>query len=319
MDFHITVKSTAMENEEDNLQGGGVMGQSSTRTSSLKSKHVGRETRDSDRTHETTFESDQRRTLLSSSNIRLFAITIDDDDDETLDQKNSKRDDQIDSPTFNSLGSLPSTDAFIVNDEEKETLERKKNKKLRLESWCDEAEDFNELTSVVKGLPKAKEDNDAQSRVDHHEKKKDDERSLSTSRHDNNFIDLSKDKSVGESTSSGNKGNEHVSLEELGVSVEDLKIMPWGAFDPTWEIRSETMDPWLGSYFSRFLAIQWLVLLHIHYYSMVRDQDQTIHLRINFRIGFSAQHIVMVNHLFLKVGNLNFISYSGGSSAILRL
>ncbi|KAF8111331.1 LOW QUALITY PROTEIN: hypothetical protein N665_0076s0307 [Sinapis alba] len=50
---------------------------------------------------------------------------------------------------------------------------------------------------------------------------------------------------IGESSGSSNKGNQHVSLEELGVSVEDLKSMPWEAFEPKW---SETMDPWLGGY-----------------------------------------------------------------------
>ncbi|KAF3573511.1 hypothetical protein F2Q69_00063615 [Brassica cretica] len=36
--------------------------------------------------------------------------------------------------------------------------------------------------------------------------------------------------------------------ESLVSRVEDLMCTPWEVFDPTWEIRSETMDPWLGGY-----------------------------------------------------------------------
>ncbi|CAN7048854.1 unnamed protein product [Brassica rapa subsp. trilocularis] len=71
----------------------------------------------------------------------------------------------------------------------------------------------------------------------------------SANHHGDNFI--GENEIVGESTdNSSNKGIRHVSLEELGVSVEDLKSMPWEAFDPTWEIRSVTTDPWLGGYVS---------------------------------------------------------------------
>ncbi|ESQ27834.1 hypothetical protein EUTSA_v10019582mg [Eutrema salsugineum] len=161
--------------------------------------------------------------------------------------------------TFNSLGSpaCSSTNATVItnddNEEEKETLERKK-KKLRLGSWWDNVESFNELSCVVKRLPEAKE-NDAASSVDYsrlssstdlHETKMktDDQQSLS------NQNNLSEDESftIGESTRSSDKGYRHVTLEELGVTVEDLKSIPWEAFDPTWEIRAETMDPWLGGY-----------------------------------------------------------------------
>ncbi|KAG2306984.1 hypothetical protein Bca4012_084063 [Brassica carinata] len=81
---------------------------------------------------------------------------------------------------------------------------------------------------------------------------KDYESQLSSSNHHgDNFIDFREGEFVGESTNnSSNKGIRHVSLEELGVSVEDLKSLPWEAFDPTWEIRSVTMDPWLGGYVS---------------------------------------------------------------------
>ncbi|KAF8066440.1 hypothetical protein N665_1156s0001, partial [Sinapis alba] len=81
---------------------------------------------------------------------------------------------------------------------------------------------------------------------------KDYESQLSSSsiHHGDNFIDFGEGENVGESTNSSNKGIRHVSLEEFGVSVEDLKSMPWEAFDPTWEIRSVTMDPWLGGYVS---------------------------------------------------------------------
>ncbi|KFK41788.1 hypothetical protein AALP_AA2G172200 [Arabis alpina] len=244
-------------------------------------------------------------------------------------------------PTIKSMGSLcSSTDAIIIDDDDEEeiTLEPKK-KKQRLGSWWNYDDAVNELSCVVKGSSKAKDNNDVVSSVDScfistdhiHEKKKDDTNSsLSSIRHDN-FIDLSEDDIVGESTcssnkgnghvtleelgvtvedlksmpwelfepisrvdscfsstdlhetettkkkddtnsslssihhdnfidlsedeivcettiSSSNKGNGHVTLEELGVTVEDLKSMPWELFDPTWEIRSETMDPWLGGY-----------------------------------------------------------------------
>ncbi|CAA7043133.1 unnamed protein product [Microthlaspi erraticum] len=129
-----------------------------------------------------------------------------------------------------------------------ETLESKKEmKKPRLGSWWDEAEVVNELSVVVNGLPKPK-DNDDEPRVDHSytdvlQKKKDDERSFSsTSHHESSFIDLTEDESE------NGDGNGHVTFEELGVWVEDLKALPWEAFDPTWEIRSEAMDPWLGGY-----------------------------------------------------------------------
>ncbi|CAN6906651.1 unnamed protein product [Brassica oleracea] len=81
---------------------------------------------------------------------------------------------------------------------------------------------------------------------------KDYESQLSSSNHHgDNFIGFREDEIVGEGTdNSSNKGIRHVSFEELGVSVEDLKSMPWEAFDPTWEIRSETMDPWLGGHVS---------------------------------------------------------------------
>nr|VDD64349.1 unnamed protein product [Brassica oleracea] len=62
------------------------------------------------------------------------------------------------------------------------------------------------------------------------------------------LIALSKYKILGESSVSNNNGYRHVTLEELGVSVEDFMCTPWEVFDPTWEIRSETMDPWLGGY-----------------------------------------------------------------------
>lgn len=160
-------------------------------------------------------------------------------------------------PAFKSLGPPQYTDPTITIDGryKGETLESKKGKKKkpRLGSWWDEVEVLNELSIVVNGLPKQKE-NDADSRVDHsstdlHKKKKDDERPLSSSSHHDNFIDLTEAEGVDENTGS-KKGNGygHVSLEELGVSVEDLKGLPWEAFDPTWEIRSETMDPWLGAY-----------------------------------------------------------------------
>ncbi|CAN7054322.1 hypothetical protein IGI04_028767 [Brassica rapa subsp. trilocularis] len=112
--------------------------------------------------------------------------------------------------------------------------------------------------------------------------KKGNERSLSSSHHDNNFIDSCEDEILYESSGCSNKGNQHVSLdefialsedkilgessgsnnnvyryvtlEELGVSVEDLKSTPWEAFDPTWETRSETMDPWLGGYVKDMLS-----------------------------------------------------------------
>ncbi|CAH2046389.1 unnamed protein product [Thlaspi arvense] len=240
---------------------------------------------------------------------------------------------------LNSLGSS-FTDAIVIIDddgEEKETLEPKK-KKRRLGSWWDDVEAFNELSCVVKGLSKAKE-NDASSSVDscftsstvlqdttntkkkedersslsshHHDnfidlceddenkenqdscfssstvlqetytKKKDDERSSLPSHHHENFIDLcEKDEgkeiqdscfsssTVLQETNTKKKDDErsslceedeskenqdrvgygHVSIEEFGVTVEDLKSMPWEAFDPTWEIRSEIMDPWLGGH-----------------------------------------------------------------------
>ncbi|KAJ4894558.1 hypothetical protein Rs2_21352 [Raphanus sativus] len=87
------------------------------------------------------------------------------------------------------------------------------------------------------------------------ETNKDYESQLSSSNHHgDDFIDLGEDKNVGESANSSNKSIRHVTLEELGVSVEDLKSIPWEAFDPTWEIRSVTMDPWLGGYVSDMLS-----------------------------------------------------------------
>ncbi|KAG7589986.1 hypothetical protein ISN44_As07g022000 [Arabidopsis suecica] len=151
----------------------------------------------------------------------------------------------LNSPTFNSLGSLPSVDGIIIidDDEEEVTLEPKR-KKPRLGSWWDNVEPFDELSCVVKGSPEAKEDNDVASRADscfsstdlHETKKNDDERSLSNKKEN--------DESVGESRTR-NRGYEHVTLEDLGVSVEDLKSVPWEALHPTWEIRS---DPWLNGY-----------------------------------------------------------------------
>ncbi|KAG2306959.1 hypothetical protein Bca52824_026707 [Brassica carinata] len=53
---------------------------------------------------------------------------------------------------------------------------------------------------------------------------KDYESQLSSSNHHgDNFIDLGEGENLGESTNSSNKAIRHVSLEELGVSVEDLK------------------------------------------------------------------------------------------------
>lgn len=187
---------------------------------------------------------------FGSPSSSTYAIII--DDEETLEPKNKKTD-NLDSPTFNSLVSLPSTDGIIIINEE-ETLEPKK-KKPRLGSWWDYVESINELSSVIKGLPKARVDS-CFSSTDLHEKKtkkkKDDERSSSSlsSNHDDNFIDLREDEIVG----SSNKGYRHVTLEELGVTVEDLKSMPWELFDPTWEIRSETMDPWLGGYIKDIIS-----------------------------------------------------------------
>ncbi|CAE5964016.1 unnamed protein product [Arabidopsis arenosa] len=151
----------------------------------------------------------------------------------------------LDSQTFNSFGSPASIDAIIIidDDEEEVTLEPKR-KKPRLGSWWDNVEPFDELSCVVKGSPEAKEDNYVASRADscfsstdpHETKKNDDERSLPKKKEN--------DESLGESTSR-NKGYEHVTLEDLGVSVEDLKSVPWEVLHPTWEIRS---DPWLNGY-----------------------------------------------------------------------
>ncbi|CAA7043134.1 unnamed protein product [Microthlaspi erraticum] len=287
-----------------------------------------------------------------STTVSIITIDDDDEDDETLDSKDKKTDDVMIPPRLNSSTSLPSADAIIIIDDEKdkcETLEPKK-KKPRLGSWWDNDDAFDELSIVVKGLPKPK-DTEPESRVDscfssstdlqekkkdgersssstHHvnfidlsdaesvgsnkgighvsleelgvtveeqkinskkrglgsccldvgvfdelssvvkglsrvesscfssphepetKKKKVDERSLSSTHHDKSFIDLSEDKTVAEST----KGVRHVSLDEFGVSVEDLKSMPWEAFDPAWEIRSKTMDPWLGGFVQDMLC-----------------------------------------------------------------
>ncbi|XP_010428278.1 PREDICTED: uncharacterized protein LOC104712965 [Camelina sativa] len=165
----------------------------------------------------------------------------------------------VDSPTFNSSRSLPSTDAIIIiddDDDEDVTLEPKK-KKRRLGSWWENVEAFDELMCVVKGAPKAKEDNDVASRADScssttdlsetkTEKKNDDEISLPKKKKN--------DESVGEiSTTTRNKKDyEHVTLEDLEVSMEDLKSIPWESFDTTWEIRS---DPWLSGYTEDFVSL----------------------------------------------------------------
>ncbi|CAH8359426.1 unnamed protein product [Eruca vesicaria subsp. sativa] len=195
-----------------------------------------------------------------------------------------------------SLGSSSCTDV------DKETLELNKKKKPRTVRWWDELDDaFNDLNSVVKGLPKSKDAmkkyerslsliqrgkffdfSEDESHVSDNNKTNQDpllgsyktknnishvdscftfcnindlikdtnkgkERSLSLNDHDN-FIDMNEDKILCESSCSSNKGTRHVTLEELGVSVEDLKSIPWKAFDRTWEIKSQTMDPWVGGY-----------------------------------------------------------------------
>ncbi|CAH2046388.1 unnamed protein product [Thlaspi arvense] len=122
----------------------------------------------------------------------------------------------------------------------------KKKKRPRYVSWWDDFKAFDELSCVVKGLPKAKENDAATSCVDLHQKytkkKKDDERPFSSSHRDNFKCEDDE-----RSTESNNKkdqdrvGSGHVSLEDLGVSVEDLKSMSWEAFVPTWEVRSKTM------------------------------------------------------------------------------
>lgn len=139
----------------------------------------------------------------------------------------------LDSPIFKSLGSPPPIDEIIIIDDDEEeqvTLEPKK-KKPRLGSWWDNVEPFDELSCVVKGSPEAKEDNDVVSRAD--------------SCFSSNDPHATKTNKKNDESITKNKGYEHVTLEDLGVSVEDLKSIPWEAFDPTWEIRS---DPWLGGY-----------------------------------------------------------------------
>ncbi|XP_010419181.1 PREDICTED: uncharacterized protein LOC104704858 [Camelina sativa] len=162
-------------------------------------------------------------------------------------------------PSFNSSGSPPSTDAIIIIDDDEEvTLERPKKKKRRLGSWWDNVEPFDELMCVVKGAPKAKEDNDVTSRADscfsstdlnetETEKKNDDDDEISHPKKKKN------EESVGESTTTRNKKDyDHVTLEDLEVSMEDLKSIPWESFDTTWEIRS---DPWLGGYLEDFVSL----------------------------------------------------------------
>ncbi|CAH8354949.1 unnamed protein product [Eruca vesicaria subsp. sativa] len=274
-----------------------------------------------DKEEDETLESKKKKSnnLVSNSLVPSTCTVIiidDDDEEETLDSKKNKK-----RKNLNSNSLVPSTNS-VINDE-KDTLEPKQ-KKPRLGCWWDEVDAFDELSCVVKGLPKSK--NDAASVVDSRfsltnlpetkpkegysdsvtgdnkgiqdrsgyshmsledsgisvedpslggyvsdiispidscfsssssrlqeteaNTNKNDERSLSSSNHHgNNFIRFREDEIVGESsTNISNKGHRHLSLEELGVSVEDLKSMPWEAFDPTWEIRSETMDPWLGGY-----------------------------------------------------------------------
>ncbi|VVA93754.1 unnamed protein product [Arabis nemorensis] len=184
--------------------------------------------------------SSQTKDVLTSTST---IIIIDDDDEETLDSKNKKTDKEetlepkeetLDSPTFNSLVSLPSNDVITTVDKE-ETLEPKTKKKPRLGSWWDYVGSFNELSIVVKGLP----NNDDVSRVD--------SCSSSTTLHKKEKNGSSEEEILG-------SGYRHVTLEELGVTVEDLKSMPWELFDPIWEIRSETMDPWLGGYIKDIIS-----------------------------------------------------------------
>ncbi|KAL9311626.1 hypothetical protein AtEden1_Chr1g0074401 [Arabidopsis thaliana] len=158
----------------------------------------------------------------------------------------------VDSLTLNSWASQPSTDEIIIidDDEEKEVTLEPKRKKPRLGFWWDNVEAVDELCCVVKGSPpKAKEDNGVASKADSYFSSTDLHETMENKKINEDKRSLpEKDKdesTVGESNK--NKGYEHVTLEDLGVSVEDLKSVPWEAFefDSTWEIRS---DPWYGGY-----------------------------------------------------------------------
>ncbi|XP_010474316.1 PREDICTED: uncharacterized protein LOC104753818 [Camelina sativa] len=161
----------------------------------------------------------------------------------------------VDSPTFNSSGSQPSTDAIIIiDDDEVVTLEPKK-KKRRLGSWWENVEPFDELMCVVKGQPKATDDNDVASRADSCFSSTDLNETKTEKKNDDEIISLPNDESVGEistTTTRKKKGYEHVTLEDFEVSMEDLKSIPWESFDTTWEIRS---DPWLGGYMEDFVSL----------------------------------------------------------------
>ncbi|EOA34004.1 hypothetical protein CARUB_v10021500mg [Capsella rubella] len=151
----------------------------------------------------------------------------------------------FDSLTYNSSGSQPSTDAIIIIDEDEMVTLEPMKKKPRFGSRRDNVDPFDELSCVVKGLPQAKGDDGVASIADYfsfdlHEanNKNEDERSLPMKENKH-------ESTVGESSSTRNKGYEHVTLEDLGVSMEELKNIQWESYDPTWEIRS---DPWLGGY-----------------------------------------------------------------------
>ncbi|CAN8235066.1 unnamed protein product [Cochlearia groenlandica] len=118
-----------------------------------------------------------------------------------------------------SFGSPSSTEVINIDDDDEDDYEPKS--KQRLGFRRENIEVIKELGSVSKGS----------SNLNPKEKGNGVDSSLTSHHHDGEIA--------------SEKGNRHVSLDDLGVTVEELKSMPWEAIDPAWEIRS---DLWLGRY-----------------------------------------------------------------------